>query len=43
MLEDVEEIKKLKAKYCYYVDGYYEDSSCQHLLLREVFAEGCFC
>jgi len=42
MLEDVEEIKKLKAKYCYYVDGYYEDSSCLDLLLREVFAEDAF-
>jgi len=42
MFEEVEEIKKLKAKYCYYVDGYYEDQSKLDLLLREVFAEDAF-
>lgn len=39
MLEDIEEIKKLKAKYCYYVDGYYEDPSNLELLIEEVFDE----
>jgi hypothetical protein len=39
MCDDVEQIKKLKAKYCYYVDGYFEDPSKLDLLLNEVFAD----
>lgn len=39
MLEDIEEIKKVKAKYCFYLDGYYEDPSTLDSLLEEVFTE----
>ena len=39
ILQEIEEIKKLKAKYCYYVDGYFEDETMLDKLVNEIFAE----
>jgi len=37
-LEDIESIKILKAKYCYYTDLYYEDPTNLDRLMNEVFS-----
>ncbi len=38
-LYDIEAIKQLKAKYCYYVDEWFEDPSNLERLLNEVFTD----
>jgi hypothetical protein len=38
-LWDIEQIKQLKAKYCYYVDEYFEDPANLGRLMREVFTD----
>lgn len=37
--QDIEEIKKLKARYAYYVDGYYSDPPSLDRFINEVFSE----
>jgi hypothetical protein len=38
-LYEIEMIKQLKAKYCYYTDGYFTDPSNFERLMKEVFME----
>lgn len=38
-LYDIEAVKQLKAKYCYYVDEWFEDPSNFERLMNEVFAD----
>jgi len=38
-LWDLEQIKQLKAKYCYYVDEYFEDAANFDRLMTEVFVD----
>jgi hypothetical protein len=38
-LGDIEQIKQLKAKYCYYVDEYFEDPANLGRLMHEVFTD----
>jgi hypothetical protein len=38
-LWDIQQIKDLKAKYCYYVDEYFEDPTNFDRLMREVFVD----
>ena len=38
-LWDIEQIKQLKAKYCYYVDEYFEDPANFDRLMHEVFVD----